>query len=206
MVTLALSKGRILKEEIALLKAAGYDMTDIHKDDRKLLFKYPDKGVNIILLKPFDVPIYVEKGAADLGIVGKDVIMEERREIFSLIDLGIGRCRISVAAVKKRQPITKEKLRIGTKYPEITEEYYRKKEMNVEIIKLYGSIELAPLMGITDYIVDIVSSGETLRKNGLEEVEKICDVTTYLIANRAAFKTKYIEIKPLLEKIRGVQI
>ncbi|GAB4432129.1 MAG: ATP phosphoribosyltransferase [bacterium] len=202
MVTIALSKGRILKEETAILKAAGIDISDVMKDDRKLLFDFPEIGVKIMLLKPFDVPVYVEKGAADLGIVGRDVILEEQCEVFSILDLGIGRCRISVAKPKAKAVVEGSKLRVGTKFPEITRSFYECKGMNVEIIKLYGSIELAPLTGITDCIVDIVSSGETLRKNGLEETEKICDISSYLIANRTSFKTKFSEIKKIVEGIK----
>ena len=206
MVTIALSKGRILKEEVSLFKEVGIDISDVLKDDRKLLFVFPEQNVNIMLLKPFDVPVYVEKGAADLGVVGRDVILEEKRDIFSILDLGIGCCRISVAKPKKIKETADAKLIVGTKFPEITKSFYESKGMNVDIVKLYGSIELAPLTGITDCIVDIVSSGETLRKNGLEEVEKICDISSYLIANRTSFKTKFKEIRQIivgLKKARG---
>lgn len=202
MVTIALSKGRILKEEVAIFKSAGIDISDVIKDDRRLLFNFKEIGVSIMLLKPFDVPVYVEKGAADLGIVGRDVILEERREVFSLLDLRIGCCRISVAKPKKTAVNGESKLKIGTKFPEITRSFYQSRGVNVDIVKLYGSIELAPLTGITDCIVDIVSSGETLRKNGLVEVEKICDISSYLIANRTSFKTKFPEIKRVIDGIK----
>lgn len=204
MVTIALSKGRILKEEVALFKDAKIDISDVLKDDRRLLFTFTELKINVMLLKPFDVPVYVEKGAADLGIVGRDVILEENREVFSLLDLGIGKCRISIAKPKKILQSVEGKLRVGTKFPEITKNYYESKGMNVDIIKLYGSIELAPLTGITDCIVDIVSSGETLRKNGLEEVEKICDISSYLIANRTSFKTKFNEVKRIIQGLQKV--
>lgn len=204
MITIALSKGRILKEEVALFKDANIDISDVLKDERRLLFTFPELNINVMLLKPFDVPVYVEKGAADLGIVGRDVVLEEKREVFSLLDLGIGKCRISVARPKKRFVSTEGKLRVGTKFPEITKSYYETNDMNVDIIKLYGSIELAPLTGITDCIVDIVSSGETLRKNGLEEVEKICDISSYLIGNRTSFKTKFNEVKRIIQGLKNV--
>ncbi len=202
MITVALSKGRILKEEVALFRSAGLDISEVLKDDRSLMFPFPELSVNVMLLKPFDVPVYVEKGAADMGIVGKDVILEERCEVFSLLDLGIGKCRISVAKPKKGAESKDSKLRVGTKFPQIAKSFYEKKGINVDIIKLYGSIELAPLTGITDCIVDIVSTGETLRKNGLEEVEKICDISSYLIANRTSFKTKFPLMKKIVEELK----
>lgn len=204
MVTIALSKGRILKEEVALFTKAGVDISNVQKDDRKLLFSFAEKNVSVMLLKPFDVPIYVEKGAADLGVVGKDVILEQKRDIFSVLDLKIGSCRISVAKLKNSVEKQDGKLKVGTKFPEIAADYYAKKGINVEIVKLYGSIELAPIMGITDCIVDIVSSGETLRKNGLCEVERICDISSYLIANRTSFKTKFPEIKCIIDGLKTI--
>lgn len=195
MITIALSKGRILKEELFLLKSAGYDLDDVLKDERKLLFQFPNYNLSVILLKPFDVPVYVEKGSADLGMVGLDVIEEEGTDVLKLIDLKMGICRIVVAKPKKNIDIVPDKVRVGTKFPNITKSFYEKKELNIEIIKLYGSIELAPIVGISDYIVDIVSSGETLRKNGLIEVEEVLKVSSYLIGNKISFKTKFNEIK-----------
>lgn len=202
MVTIALSKGRILKEEVSLLKSAGYDLNEIYKDDRKLLFHFPDYNLNVILLKPFDVPVYVEKGSADLGMVGLDVIEEEDADVLKLVDLKMGICRIVVAKPKKPIEFVPDKLRIGTKFPNITKKFYEKKGLNIEIIKLYGSIELSPLVGISDYILDIVSSGETLRKNGLIEVEDVLNVSSYLIGNKISFKTKFPEIKKIINNIR----
>jgi len=202
LITLALSKGRILKEELTLLRKAGYDLSDILRDERKLFFEFPTFNINIILLKPFDVPIYVEKGAADLGMVGLDVIYEEDRDVLRLLDLRMGSCRIVVAQPRKKTAFTSEKIRIGTKFPKISKDFYDKKGINVEIIKLYGSIELAPLKGLSDYIVDIVSSGETLRKNGLCEVEDVLEVSSYLIGNRISFKTKFKEMREFIEKLK----
>lgn len=202
MITIALSKGRILKEELSLLSSSGYNLGDISKEERRLFFEYPALNIKIMLLKPFDVPVYVEKGAADLGMVGLDVVTEEDSDVLKLLNLQIGICKIVVARPKKNFSIHSEKLRIGTKFPKITKDFYEKKGINVEIIKLYGSIELAPLVGISDYIVDIVSSGETLRKNGLVEVEDVFKVSSYLIGNRTSFKTKFKEMKEIIERIR----
>ncbi len=202
MITLALSKGRILKEELSLLKKAGYDLTDVLKDERRLLFDFPDYNIKVMLLKPFDVPVYVEKGAADIGMVGLDVIEEEQSDILRFVDLEMGKCRIVVAKPKRSLNSSPEKLKIATKFPEITKNFYENKGVNVEIIKLYGSIELAPIVGISDYIVDIVSSGETLRKNGLIEVEDVLKVSSYLIGNKVSFKTKFVEVKKIIDNIR----
>ncbi|MCX7991386.1 MAG: ATP phosphoribosyltransferase [Proteobacteria bacterium] len=204
MITIALSKGRILKEELLLLKKAGYHLDDILKDERRLLFNFPQYEINVMLLKPFDVPIYVEKGSADLGMVGLDVIEEEKKDVLKLFELKMGICKIVVAKPKKtiNNVNNPEKIKIGTKFPNITKEFYVKKGVDVEIIKLYGSIELAPIVGISDYIVDIVSSGETLRKNGLVEVEDVLKVSSYLIGNKVSFKTKFDKIKKIIDNIR----
>ncbi len=202
MITIALSKGRILKEELALLRNAGYELDEILRDDRKLFFEFPEFNLNIMLLKPFDVPIYVEKGSADLGMVGLDVIYEEDRDILRLIDLNMGLCRMVVAKPKKNSRPVGDKVRVGTKFPNIAKAFYDRKGINVEIIKLYGSIELAPIVGLSDYIVDIVSSGETLRKNGLYEVEEVIRVSSYLIGNRVSFKTKFQDIKEVIERLK----
>lgn len=205
MITLALSKGRILKEEISILKSAGYDLSDIFNDDRKLLFQFPNYELDVILLKPFDVPVYVEKGCADLGMVGLDIIEEEEADVLRILDLKIGNCRVVVAKPRKNNISNfYEKLRVGTKFPNITKKFYEKKGLNIEIIKLYGSIELAPIVGISDCIVDIVSSGETLRKNGLLEVEDVLKVSSYLIGNKVSFKTKFNKIKEIIDRIRDV--
>ncbi|MCX7770098.1 MAG: ATP phosphoribosyltransferase [Proteobacteria bacterium] len=204
MIKVALPKGRILKEVLPLFEKAGYDFSEVLKDDRKLKFEMPDKGFVLILLKPFDVPVYVERGNADIGVVGLDVLMERNTDILNILDLKLGLCRISVAKPKNRFFELKMGLKVGTKFIKIAKDYFEKKGLNIDVIKLEGSVELAPLMGLSDLIVDIVSSGETLRKNGLEEVEKICDISSYLIMNRTFFKTRYKEATKFINKIKKV--
>lgn len=204
MITIALSKGRILKEELSLFYNIGFDFSPIQKDDRKLFFDFPKEGFRIMLLKPFDIPVYVERGSADIGIVGKDVIMELCSDVLQILDLGIGKCRISLAGKSKKTNVFSKKIKVGTKFPTIAKAFFNSLGKNVELIKLEGSIELAPLTGVTDFIVDIVSSGETLRKNGLIEIEKICDISSYLIANRTSFKIYFDEVNNLIKKLMKV--
>lgn len=201
-LTLALSKGRILEESLPFLAQIGLDPAgDI---DRLLRVPSRTPGVSLLIIRPTDVPTYVEYGAADLGIVGKDVLMENgSTELYEPLDLDIAKCRLSVAA-KKDAPLRdpRRRLRVATKYPEITRRHFADKGEQVEIIKLYGSMELAPLVGLADVIVDLVATGGTLRANGLVETEIICQVSSRLVVNKAALKTKSAEITSLLEQIR----
>lgn len=203
MISIALPKGRILKEVLPLFKKAGYDFSEILHDERKLKFELSQKGFIVMLLKPFDVPVYVERGSADIGVVGMDVLLERNSDVLNLLDLKLGICRVSVAKPKVKYFNWENGLRVGTKFPNISKKYFECKGINVDTIKLEGSVELAPITGISDVIVDIVSSGETLRKNGLEEIEKICDISSYLIMNRTFFKTRFTEACILVQKIKG---
>ncbi len=204
MVSIALPKGRILKEVLPLFKKAGYDFLEILHDDRKLKFEFNQKGFIVMLLKPFDVPVYVERGSADIGVVGLDILLERNSDVLNLLDLKLGICRVSVAKPKTKHFNWENGLRVATKFTNISKKYFEFKGINVDIIKLEGSVELAPITEISDVIVDIVSSGETLRKNGLEEIEKICDISSYLIMNRTFFKTRFKEACEVVQNIRGV--
>ena len=205
MLTIALSKGRLADQTLDLMEKAGYDVTAAREKSRKLILEDQDAGLRFILAKPSDVPTYVEYGAADLGVVGKDTLLEEGRQLYEVLDLGVGKCRMCVAGPAS----LKDKLdeipnkRVGTKYPNITRNYFEgvKKE-SVEIIKLNGSVELAPLTGLAEVIVDIVESGRTLYENGLDVLETVADISARLVVNRVSMKMKADEIKPMISKLR----
>ena len=205
MLTIALSKGRLADQTLDLMEKAGYDVTAAREKSRKLILEDQNAGLRFILAKPSDVPTYVEYGAADLGVVGKDTLLEEGRQLYEVLDLGVGKCRMCVAGPAS----LKDKLdeipnkRVGTKYPNITRNYFEgvKKE-SVEIIKLNGSVELAPLTGLAEVIVDIVESGRTLYENGLDVLETVADISARLVVNRVSMKMKADEIKPMISKLR----
>ena len=205
MLTIALSKGRLADQTLDLMEKAGYDVTAAREKSRKLILEDQDAGLRFILAKPSDVPTYVEYGAADIGVVGKDTLLEEGRQLYEVLDLGVGKCRMCVAGPAS----LKDKLdeipnkRVGTKYPNITRNYFEgvKKE-SVEIIKLNGSVELAPLTGLAEVIVDIVESGRTLYENGLDVLETVADISARLVVNRVSMKMKADEIKPMISKLR----
>jgi ATP phosphoribosyltransferase len=189
MLTIAMAKGRILREAVDLFKRAGLPVSKSLEDDsRKLVISLPEAGISLFLAKPMDVPTYVEYGVADLGIVGKDVLLEQARDVYELLDLNISPCRIAVAGKPDWEPTLYP--RVATKYPHIAENYFKEKGQQVEVIFLNGSVELAPITGLADRIVDIVSTGKTLKENGLVELERICTVTSRLIANRASYRLK----------------
>lgn len=203
-LTIALSKGRILEDSLPLLAKMGLEPAgDI---DRLLRVPTTDKNVSFLIIRPTDVPTYVEYGAADVGIVGKDILMEHGSDsMYEPLDLNIAVCRLSVAAKKDAKlPNGQRRLRVATKYPEITRRHFAAKGEQVEIIKLYGSMELAPLVGLSDVIVDLVATGNTLRANGLVEIETVCQVSSRLVVNKAAMKMKNAEIQELLENFRKV--
>ena len=204
-LTIALPKGRILKEAAKLFERAGIDVSMVFSDDRSLIYENKVEGLKLMILRAQDVPTYVEYGAADIGIAGKDVLTEQARDLYEPLDLKIGYCRMAVAEAKELKehddPSRWTHIRVGTKYPRITLEHFQKKGVHADIIKLYGSIELAPILGLSDRIVDLVETGETLRQNGLVEVEDIMEVTSRLVCNRASLKTKPKRIKAFVEKL-----
>ncbi|MDH4226320.1 MAG: ATP phosphoribosyltransferase [Deltaproteobacteria bacterium] len=204
-LTIALPKGRIMDEALNVFKAAGIDAASALKaDDRRLIFDGPG-NLRFMVVRGQDVPTYVEYGAADLGIAGKDVLVEQNKDLYEPLDLNIGKCRMVVAEpekVKKTDnPSHWTRVKVATKYPNITSAYFLSKGIQVEMIKLYGSIELAPLLGLSERIVDLVQSGRTLKENGLAEVETIMEVSSRLVANRASLKTRPEEIKTLIERL-----
>lgn len=198
----ALPKGRIFDEAVALLHRSGVPLPADLEASRRLILPVPDAALTFILAKPSDVPTYVEYGVADVGLVGKDVLMEEaERDVYELLDLGISRCRIAVAAKPDWSPHPVP--RVATKYPRIASTYFRERGQQVEIIKLNGSVELAPLIGLADRIVDIVSTGRTLRENGLVELETIAEVTTRLIANLVSYRMKSRAVDDLCARLEA---
>ncbi len=203
MITIALPKGRLAQQTVELLKKVSLVDIDISDESRKLVMEDDKSSLRFLMVKPFDVPTYVEYGVADIGVVGMDVLLERNSDVLNLLDLKLGICRVSVAKPKVKHFNWENGLRVGTKFPNISKKYFECKGINVDTIKLEGSVELAPITGISDVIVDIVSSGETLRKNGLEEIEKICDISSYLIMNRTFFKTRFTEACILVQKIKG---
>lgn len=205
VLTIALPKGRILKEASTLFKAAGIDITPVMQDDRRLIFEGIAEGLRFMVIRSQDVPTYVEYGAADIGIAGKDVLLEQDKDLYEPLDLGIGACRMMVAEPRELSEGDNPKqwthIRVASKYPNITLRHFLAKGIQVEIIKLYGSIELAPLLGLSERIVDLVQTGETLKKNGLVEVEHIMNITSKLVCNRASLKTKPRMVKALVDSL-----
>ncbi len=204
-LTIALSKGTLLEPTIDLFRQIGLPTEGLSADSRNMVFTYDNPEVTYIMCRPTDVPTYVEQGAADLGLVGKDIIVEQGKDVFELVDLKYGYCRFVVAVPGERQGITLKDLnykRAATKFPVVAEQFFRSQGLQVEIIKLHGNIELAPIMGLCDMIVDIVSTGRTLRENNLVELVKIMDSTTRLIGNRVSYRTKHELIQPLVETIQ----
>ena len=205
MITVALSKGKLLAPTLELFQRAGYTRNGLSPDSRQLVFRCPDIDTTLLIVRPSDVPTYVEYGAADAGVVGKDVLLEQDHDVYEPLDLKLGACRISVAARRGQELRDRlsSKIRVATKYPSITERFFNQKGVPVEIIKLYGSIELAPLVGLADRIVDLVSSGRTLKAHNLVEVDVIAESTARLIVNRASLKMKHEEITELIKKLQG---
>jgi ATP phosphoribosyltransferase len=207
-LTIAMPKGRLFSSVVDLLKTAGYLKSDLADDSRRLILRDADSGLSFILAKPTDVPTYVEHGAADLGVVGKDVLLEEDKDVCELLDLGLGYCRL-VVAVKDNsslQQISQLPInsRIATKFPRITGEYFLSRGMQVNLIKLHGSIELAPIVGIAEAIVDITSTGETLRENGLRILADVTECTARLVANPVSYKVEHKRISQLVRALRPV--
>ncbi|MEL7565600.1 MAG: ATP phosphoribosyltransferase [Dehalobacterium sp.] len=212
-LTIALPKGKLGDSTVRLLKKAGYPGEDLSTDSRKLFFAYPERGINYIVCRPTDIPTYVDYGAADLGIVGKDSIVESNEDIFELVDLKFGYCRFVVAIPKSRaKELADDKgnvalfhfdhTRVATKFPRVAEIFFHHQSIEVEIIKLHGNIELAPKVNLADMIVDIVSSGATLRENDLVPIKDIFSSTARLIANRVSFRIKHDKVQQLVGRLR----
>jgi len=211
MLSIALSKGRILEEAVSLLEAAGVVPEENPETSRRLIIGSSRPDVRFIIVRNADVPTYVQYGAADLGVAGKDVLLEHGGEgLYQPIDLGIGRCRLVVAARREFDYAgamqRRERLRVATKYVATAREHFAAKGMHVDLIRLYGSMELAPLVGLADAIVDLVSSGSTLKANDLVAVEDIAPISARLIVNPAALKLKRDAVQPLLETIAGAAV
>lgn len=200
-LTIAVPKGRVQKQLGPLLARAGFGGTTALEDDRKLIREAPDGKVRFLLLKPDDVPTYVEYGAADLGIVGRDVLLERRYDLYQPLDLGIGKCRLVVAGLPNASLPALP--RVATKYTRAATEYFAGKGVQAEVIFVQGSVELAPLVGLADLIVDLVETGSTLRENGLVERELIAEISSVVVANRSLFKLRHAEISDILEQLRG---
>ena len=190
MVNVALPKGRLGEKVYKLFKEAGFECPSIEEQNRKLIFENPEKGVRYFWVKPSDVAIYVERGAADIGVCGKDILLEYRPDVYELLDLKMGKCRMAVAAKKEFRDPRGETLRVATKFPNIAATYYNEKCRDIDIIKLNGSIEIAPILGLSDVIVDIVETGKTLLENDLVPFETIVPISARLIANTAGYKFK----------------
>ena len=201
MLNIALPKGRLGEKVYNLLKQAGYARPAIEDPGRKLIFENPETGVRYFWVKPSDVAIYVERGAADLGIAGKDILLEYRPEVYELLDLGLGKCRMAVAGPKTFREKPGRALRIATKFPHIAAKYYAGLGRDIDIIKLNGSIEIAPILGLSDVIVDIVETGKTLKENDLEVMETIVSISARLIANQAAYQFQYDAIRTLVRNL-----
>ena len=190
MVNIALPKGRLGEKVYKMFKEAGFECPSIEEQNRKLIFENPEKGVRYFWVKPSDVAIYVERGAADIGVAGKDILLEYRPDVYELLDLNMGKCRMAVAAKKDFRDSRGRTLKVATKFPNIAATYYNEKCRDIDIIKLNGSIEIAPILGLSDVIVDIVETGKTLLENDLVPFETIVPISARLIANKAGYKFK----------------
>jgi ATP phosphoribosyltransferase len=209
MITIALSKGRIFDETMPILNAAGIVCAENPEISRKLVFKTSNKDVKIIIVRASDVPTYVERGGADIGIAGKDILDEySGTGLYYPVDLNIAKCKMMVAAKKnfdyEKVIKNKRRLKVATKYPNTARSFFSSKGIHIDLIKLYGSMELAPIVGLSDVIVDLVSSGKTLQANNLKPVELISLISSRLIVNKAALKLDISKIKPLLNKFQEV--
>lgn len=202
MINVALPKGRLGEKIYGLFEEAGYECSAIKEGGRKLIFENEEKGVRYFWVKPSDVSIYVERGAADIGICGKDILEEYAPDVYELLDLKTGVCRMAVAAKKGFYDDGRHTLKVATKFVRSAKKYYASKSRDIDIIQLNGSIEIAPILGLSDVIVDIVETGTTLKENDLEVVETIFPISARLIANKASFKFKTKEIEELTEKVK----
>ena len=198
MINIALPKGRLGEKVLDIFERAGFECPEIHKESRKLIFENEETCVRYFWVKPSDVAIYVERGAADIGVAGKDILLEYEPDVYELLDLGMGKCRMAVAAKKGFVDNTDRTLRVATKFSRIAERYYAEKCRDIDIIHLNGSIEIAPILGLSDVIVDIVETGKTLYENDLEPIEDIVNISARLIANKSSYRFK----SGLIERIK----
>ena len=201
MINVALPKGRLGEKVYDMFELSGYECPSIKENSRKLIFENKEKGIRYFWVKPSDVAIYVERGAADIGVAGKDILLEYEPDVFELCDLDIGKCRMAVAAKKDFRDNPDKTLRVATKFVNIAKSYYASKCRDIDIIKLNGSIEIAPILGLSDVIVDIVETGTTLKENDLEPFETIVPISARLIANKASFRFKSDEIEKIAESL-----
>lgn len=197
MINVALPKGRLGEKVYNMFEKGGYPCPSIKENNRKLIFENEELGVRYFWVKPSDVAIYVERGGADIGVAGKDILLEYTPDVYELLDLKMGKCRMAVATKKTFRDDTSKTLRVATKFPKIASDFYAKKGRDIDIIKLNGSIELAPILDLSDVIVDIVETGKTLLENNLEPREDIVDISARLISNKSSFKFKGAEIEKI---------
>ena len=201
MINIALPKGRLGEKVYSLFAKAGYEFPGILEKGRKLVFVNEELGMRCFWVKPFDVPVYVERGTADIGAAGKDILMERNPDIYELLDLNVGKCRMSVAAMNGFHDDSNNTLRVATEFPKIARDYYSGLGREIDIITLRGSLELAPVLGLSDVIVDIVETGTTLRENNLSVIDTIAELSARLIANKSAFKFKGEEIHEIMRRL-----
>ena len=201
MINIALPKGRLGDKVYDMFERAGFECPSIKEKSRKLIFENTEAGVRYFWVKPSDVAIYVERGAADIGVVGKDILMEDKTNVYELLDLGVGKCRMAVAGPKEFSYDRDNELRVATKFVNVAREFYASSGTDIDIIRLNGSIELAPILGLSDVIVDLVETGTTLRENNLGFIEEIAQISARLIANKASFKFKTDQIEHIVQKL-----
>ncbi len=201
-LNVALPKGRLGERVYAMLAQAGFPCPELLDPKRKLIFENPEAKVRYFWVKPSDVPAYVERGAADVGVAGKDILLEYAPSVYELLDLEIGKCRMCVAALEGFRDNPDQKLRVATEFPNIAQSYYSSQSRDIDVVRLHGSIEIAPILGMTDVIVDIVETGTTLKENGLTPIETIVDISARLIANKVSYQFKYEAIQTLFQGLQ----
>jgi ATP phosphoribosyltransferase len=203
MLNIALPKGRLGEKVYGMFEKAGFPCPGILEENRKLIFENPDAGLRFFWVKPSDVPIYIERGAADIGVAGKDILLEYEPNVYEILDLKVGKCRMAVAAKKDFRDDLSATLRVATKFSSIARSYYASLGRDIDIIHLNGSIEIAPILGLSDVIVDIVETGTTLKENGLEVVETILPISARLIVNKASYEFKRQKIENVIDGLEG---
>ena len=204
MITFALAKGRLAEQAFELLEQMGIDCSEPRNPGRQLVLWDKQNNVRFILVKPSDVPTYVDHGVADIGVVGKDTLLESGRPLYEVLDLTFGKCRLCIAGyAEQHQSATRATFRVATKYPNVARSYYDAKGQTIEIIELHGSVELGPVIGLSDVILDIVESGSTLKANGLTVLETVCECSARLVVNRVSMKTKRDRIREIIDGMQG---